>query len=301
MCFNIVILNPRKKDVRVQVYNLLTMARFNRDGFSIYHIRDSEEKVYRTLDFDKFVEYLKGNIKNDRLIHLHFRAASSGSVSLRNVHMWKVSRNKENSEYYFISHNGFVRRLSHITYIHPNIYYWSRTLNRISKSKIIKELNNSVEEEIDSDTLQFIKTEDFQNALFSDLTQLNKVLEKYDFWGILFATNPKRIVAVSYGKPLHITLSNSVLYLSNDDVVPLVARKKKIFGFDFEDALHTTYEDVVILFDVEKMKVEKIIKLERKVYYYTKAYFNSMNGAKKNEEIDEETLKHLDEAYWWYY
>jgi predicted glutamine amidotransferase len=301
MCFNTVIINPRKKDIRVPVFNLLTYAGFNRDGFSIYLVNEGEEKVYRTLDFNKYLEYIKENVKNNKLVHIHFRAASSGSVSLRNVHMWKVSSGEENGKYYFISHNGFVHRFSKITYVYPNIYYWGKTLSKISNSKIVKELNNDIKEEADSDTLQFIKTEDFRNALFNNLNVFNEILKEYSFWGVLFATNPKRCVIVSYGKPVHITLSNSVLYLSNDDVVSLVTRKKKIFGFEFNEALHTTYEDVVIVFNVEEMKVEKIIKLERKVYYGTKAYFNSKSCAKKIEKIDEETLKSLDEAYWYYY
>jgi len=301
MCFNTVIINPRKKDIRVPVFNLLTYASFNRDGFSIYLVNEGEEKVYRTLDFNKYLEYIKENVKNNKLVHMHFRAASSGSISLRNVHMWKVSSNEESGEYYFISHNGFVHRFSRITYVYPNVYYWSKALSKISESKMIKELSNGIKEELESDTLQFIKTEDFRNALFNDVSQFDKVFEKYDFWGVLFATNPKRVIAISYGKPLHVTISNSVLYFSNEDISSFVAKKKKIFGFEFDEALRTTYGDVVIVFNVEKMKVEKIIKLERKVYYGTKAYFNSKSCAKKIEKIDEETLKSLDEAYWYYY
>jgi predicted glutamine amidotransferase len=275
------------------VFNLLVYARYNRDGFSVYLVDNKEEKTYRTLDFEKFVEFLKDNVKNPQLLHMHFRAASSGTVSIKNVHMWRVENGDNDSEYFFVSHNGFVHKFSRVCYVPPNIYYWSRVIPITSKTKVKKELEEIVEKDIDSDTLQFIRTEDFRNALFRDLNLFNEVLEKYSFWGVLFATNRKRIVAISYGKPMHIILSNSVLYFSNEDITSSVARKKKIFGFDFTDALHTTYEDAVIVFNLEKMNVEKIIKLERKVYYYVKN--------KKIEEIDEETLKSLDEAYWWYY
>jgi predicted glutamine amidotransferase/YHS domain-containing protein len=293
MCFNTVIVNPRRRDIRVPVFNLLTFARYNRDGFSIYVADDKEEKVYRTLEFDKFVEFTKENVKHNKLVHIHFRAASSGSISLRNVHMWKVSSNEESDEYYFISHNGFVHRFSRITYVFPNVHYWSKALSKISESKMIKELSNGIKEELESDTLQFIKTEDFRNALFNDVSQFNKVFEKYDFWGVLFATNPKRVIAVSYGKPLHIVLSNSILYFSNEDITSLVSKKKKIYGFDFIDALHTTCEDAVVVFDLETMSVEKTIKLERKVYYYV--------SSNKKEKFDKETMKHIDEAHWYYY
>jgi hypothetical protein len=161
----------------------------------------------------------------------------------------------------------------------------------------------------ESDTLQFIRTEDFRAALFSDLTMFSKIAEKYGFWGVLFATNKERVVAISYGKPMHIILSNSVLYFSNEDITSLVSRRKKIYGFDFLDALHTTYEDVAIVFNAAKMSIEKTIKLERKVYYYAEEHYclndkknkNVKSVENENEKFDEETLKNLDEAYWWYY
>jgi len=313
MCFNTVIINPRRRDIRAQVFNLLVYARYNRDGFSVYLVDNKEEKTYRTLDFEKFVEFLKDNVKSPQLLHMHFRAASSGTISLKNVHMWKVESNDESNEYYYVSHNGFVHKFSRFTYVSPNIYYWGRMLSTVSKNKIAKMINKELEEitkeEIESDTLQFIKTEDFRKALFENLNDFNEVLEKYSFWGVLFATNPKRCVIVSYGKPVHIILSNSVLYFSNEDITSLVSGRKKIYGFDFLDALHTTYEDVVIVFDAARMSIEKTIKLERKVYYFAKEHYclnnkknkNVKSVGRENEELDEETLKSLDEAYWWYY
>jgi len=293
MCFNVVIINPRKRDIRAQVFNLLVYAHYNRDGFSVYFVNNKEEKTYRTLDFEKFVEFLKDNVKNPQLLHMHFRAASSGTVSIKNVHMWRVENGDNGSEYFFISHNGFVHKFSRVCYVLPNIYYWSRAITITSKTKVKKELEEIVEKDIDSDTLQFIRTEDFRNALFRDLNLFNEVLEKYSFWGVLFATNKKRVVAISYGKPMHIILSNSILYFSNEDITSLVSKKKKIYGFDFIDALHTTCEDAVVVFDLETMSVEKTIKLERKVYYYV--------SSKKKEKFDEETMKHIDEAHWYYY
>jgi predicted glutamine amidotransferase len=301
MCFNTVIVNPRRKDIRVPVLNMLTFARANRDGFSVYLVDRNEEKIYRTLDFEKFVEFIKENVKSPQLLHMHFRAASSGSISLRNVHMWRVSSNSDENNYYYVSHNGFVHKFARIYYTPPNIYYWGSVIPKIAKTKSAKkikeELEEIIREENDSDTLQFIKTEDFRNALFNDLNSFNEILEKYSFWGVLFATNRKHTIAISYGKPLHVVLSNSILYFSNEDITSLVAKKKKIYGFDFIDALHATYEDVVIVFNLEKMDVEKVIKLERKIYYY----YNSKNKTIKNCKVDEETLKNLDETWWWYY
>jgi WD40 repeat protein len=263
----------------------------------VYLVDNKEEKTYRTLDFEKFVEFLKDNVKNPQLLHMHFRAASSGTISLKNVHMWKVESNTKSNEYYYVSHNGFVYKFSRSICVSPNIYYWDRVLSTVSTTKLTKkvkeELEKIIKEDAESDTLQFIKTEDFRKTLFEELNAFNEILQKNGFWGVLFATNPKRVIAVSYGKPLHIVLSNSILYFSNEDITSLVSKKKKIYGFDFIDALHTTCEDAVVVFDLETMSVEKTIKLERKVYYYV--------SSNKKEKFDEETMKHIDETHWYYY
>jgi predicted glutamine amidotransferase len=263
-----VIINPRKRDIRVPVLNLLDYATYNRDGFSIYMVNNNKEKVYRTLDFKSFTEFVKHNIYNSELIHIHFRMASSGTVSLKNVHMWKLEEGEESEKYYYVSHNGTVSRYSNISYLNPKIVEWYRDVYGMKLNEII----DLFKEDIESDTLSFIRSEAFQKCIFGNLADLDKVLNETSFYGVMFLTNPYEVIAISYRKPMYVLISNSVLYFSNTDIEKEVSKIRKIFGFNFRVALSTVITNQVVVFDVKRMNVKKTIKLnppkEKKDYGY---------------------------------
>jgi len=270
MCFNVVIINPRKRDVRVPVLNLLDFMHTNHDGFSIYTVKNGKEMVYRTLDAKKFVEYIKENVSYNELVHMHFRLASSGTVSLKNVHMWKLEDEDYTKSYYYVSHNGTVSKYSNFTYLDPKYAFWFDEIPVDYAKKFIKE----IDEDIESDTLSFIKSEDFNDIVFNDVTQIESVLEKSGFYGVMFLTNPNEVIAISYRKPMYVIISNSVLYFSNTNIKEYVSKTKKIFGFNFKVALETTLYNTLVIFDVKRMMVKKTIKFAPPKYeHYYNAYY----------------------------
>lgn len=257
MCFNVVVINPRKRDIRVPVLNLLDYTSYNRDGFSIYTVSDNKEKVYRTLDFKSFTEFVKHNVYNNELIHMHFRMASSGTVSLKNVHMWKLEESEDSKRYYYVSHNGTVSRYSNISYLDPKLVEWYRDVYGMKLNEII----DLFKEDVESDTLAFIRSEAFHKCIFSSLTDLDKVLNEASFYGVMFLTNPNEVIAISYRKPMYVIISNSVLYFSNTDIEKEVSKIRKIYGFNFRVALSTVITNQVVVFDVKRMNVKKTFKL----------------------------------------
>jgi predicted glutamine amidotransferase len=257
MCFNVVVINPRKRDIRVPVLNLLDYTSYNRDGFSIYMVNNNKEKVYRTLDFKSFTEFVKHNVYNNELIHMHFRMASSGTVSLKNVHMWKLEESEDSKRYYYVSHNGTVSRYSNISYLDPKLVEWYRDIYGMKLNDIVRVLG----EEVESDTLAFIRSEAFHKCIFSSLTDLDKVLNEASFYGVMFLTNPNEVIAISYRKPMYVIISNSVLYFSNTDIEKEVSRIRKIYGFNFRVALSTVITNQVVVFDVKRMNIKKTFKL----------------------------------------
>jgi len=252
MCFNVVIVNPRKKDVKVPVLNLLSFMNVNRDGFSIYTVKEGKEMVYRTLDPKKFIEFVKTNVSCNELIHMHFRLATTGTVALRNVHMWRIEDENCSEKYYYVSHNGFVSKFAKYEHAYP----WIK--------RIVREIKESVE----SDTLAFIRSEDFQDAIFCDITRLESVLKSNGFYGVMFLTNREEMIAISYRKPIYVTLSNSLLFFSNADIKMHVSKTKEVYGIKLRVALETALENVAIIYDVKNMKVKRTIKFTQPKYTY---------------------------------
>ena len=275
MCFNVVVINPRKRDIRVPIMNLMDYASYNRDGFSIYMVNNNKEKVYRTLDFKSFTEFVKHNVYNNELVHMHFRMASSGTISQKNVHMWKLVKDEDSKRYYYVSHNGTVSRYSNIYYLDPKLVEWYRGVYGMKLNEIVELLKENIE----SDTLSFIRSEAFQKCIFGNLADLEKILNETGFYGVMFLTNPYEVLAISYRKPMYVLISNSVLYFSNTNIENEVSRVRKIYGFNFRVALSTVITNQVVVFDVKRMNVKKTIKLNPPKKEEAYGYWYYRNGA----------------------
>ena len=286
MCFNVVVINKRRRNIRTQVLNLLTYAQFNPHGFSIYTVRDGEEMVLRTLSFKELHSFVKESVSDNELVHMHFRFATSGSVSVENVHMWRV---EHPSGYYYASHNGVVHKYTTID------YGWWLGKRRAPRAREVRE----------SDSYMLVSSEEFRRAIFEDCGALPSVLAESGFYGVMLLTNPRRLVVIAYRKPAHVTVSNGVLYISNEYIGDEVAAKRRVYGFSFIGALHTTIENKALFYSLESMGVEREVELEveRAAYSaYSHLYYDYYHYPSRHKRSDEELVddwEWQEELDWW--
>ena len=120
MCFNIIIFNPSKSNLMNIFNSIEKYARINNDGFSL--VSFDPFMHLRTLDLNEYKATLP-SVVNAKLIHIHFRAGTSGTVNINNVHMWKVSD-------FYVSHNGYVGEYSffYAQYTDPAVK-WTKNIN----------------------------------------------------------------------------------------------------------------------------------------------------------------------------
>lgn len=69
----------------------------NKDGFAF----KTPSSICRTLDFEKFENRLKSEMKHNSWVGIHLRMASMGSVNINNVHFWEINK-------HFFAHNGHM-------------------------------------------------------------------------------------------------------------------------------------------------------------------------------------------------
>jgi hypothetical protein len=271
-------------------------SKFNDDGFSFYAVIDDEEVVVRTLDKDRFMSELRGVLDEDPfLLHLHLRAASAGSISEENIHMWRVA---DNNNYYYVSHNGFVSRFysvyrSSSTYNIYGSYVYQNNQGLGGASK-----NYAPDVSTLSDTRQMIEQHEFRDALLKkDLKKLSSILTDYGFYGVMFATNPREIVAVSKGKSIKVLAYNDILFMSNDDISKFFGNVVEIFGFKlFVKHPHSEIEDAIFVYDLENMKV---VASEPTRYLHISSTIASQKTSffldKKDEEKAEKAVEEDEE------
>jgi hypothetical protein len=240
MCFNMVVVNPRRVSVRELVSSVYGKAVYNRHGFSVYTLRsDGEELVLRTLDFEEFKRFVEENVDDNVITHIHFRQATSGSINEKNIHMWRVECG---ASYYYVSHNGYVERYARPLPIHANA--------RVLLAG-------------ESDTLRFISNPSFCPVLSVERDGLGYVLGS-GFYGVLFATNKSRVIVLSRGKPAQVCYDDSsgVLIFANEEI-SYKFEVVSAYGFTFarRGLFHAKLSDVLLSFSVDKMAVEKYIDI----------------------------------------
>ena len=175
----------------------------NKDGYGIL----KDDKLLRTLDKDEALKFI--NEKEPcKIMHCHFRMATSGKISQENVHLWKFDN-------VYFSHNGYVREYSNYNY--PFRYYpfrYSYSYKEIStcdinesdshlmfKSKDFLKHFNKLVKSVDKNTLRGVK------ALYTHLDNIG-------FYGIIMA-NDYRYVYVISNKKFNIYYHKGSVIFSN--------------------------------------------------------------------------------------
>jgi len=232
-----VVFNPSGKRLpEVLVEVVRSEMRVNRHGFS-FHAVIGDDVVLRTLDRGTYLNELKSITgKAPRLLHIHLRLASAGVINGENIHMWKVGR-------YHISHNGSVASFAcadeHYLYQYP---YRSRP---------------NLQCDTKSDTLKLIESPEFIKAvdsLDSRPRELWNVLKRFGFYGVMFMTSKDEVVAVSVNKPLYIYATKHLLIFVNEPIEFVKPVKRFGFKLDLSTVPYTSYRNVMIRYDIKKMK-----------------------------------------------
>jgi len=248
-----VIINKKNKELKVIEEIIDVYSKVNNHGFSLwgYDHRDNREVLVRTLNYDEFIEKLR-RVRNYSIIHIHLRYASSGVINIDNVHMWRIANN---DNYYYVSHNGYVHKYSRSRYV-------------IENGKVYIIVNDS---NIYSDTYELVNNNaEFRELIFKEnFKRLSRLLDDVEFHGVMFLTNPSDLIVIAIGKEVYIYDYGNVLIMSNSDFTEMLSEwfgKYRKYGFVFNRKIpHTTLNNVIFKYDVEKMKIKKIYRISRYV------------------------------------
>jgi len=278
MCFNIVIINVYKKTPKDNVIDKILSvidyeAQLNHHGYSIHYVSYDREYVLRTLDYKKFREELEKLLNTPfRLIHIHLRLASAGSIDEQNVHMWKVGD-------YRVSHNGHVSS------------YGYRYHYRIGESIQLISLAG------DSDTKKLVDDPEFQKHLIEhNLEKLGVLLMNKGFWGVMFASSPDNLIMISKEKSIKVYYYKGLLMFVNDDVRRFLEEVKEIGATIVSRIWHNTFENQIVLYDVNRLEPINVVYFSE----IKKMMFEIKKFEVKKEEVKKEIKKHKREKRYRY-
>jgi hypothetical protein len=183
MCFTGIIINPKHKPIKL-VDKLLKQVEYNPHGFYLYiptlYLQTMSEELYK----DCFKSVMK---RKPSYVHFHFRLASSGALTLDNVHGWNV-------EGYYITHNGVIFNPQYTS----DPYY--------------------------SDTYLLINEEEFkQNLINKKWSELYDFLLESGFTGVMFIVKNdfSEMYGISVFQPIHYKKVKSVAYITSKKITLL--------------------------------------------------------------------------------
>jgi len=271
MCYNAVVINPRQrkllseeKEAIIRIFD--RQAMINSHGFAAYGVIGEKELLSRSLVKEEVFNVIN-NILRDKfkLLHVHFRYRTTGSISVNNVHMFKIA---SNDRYYYVSHNGHVREYMSGGYkdwycvdwikIHDS-WYCKGYRPVKTKDKDNKDADDK------SDTRALVENKEFQEyVLKNDFDNLVKLLDEKGFYGVMFMTNKDELIAVSRDKSIKVYLWNDLIILSNDEIY-LPIKDREYFGWIFRRELpRSDFRDQIIHYDLRQYKIVKRIRFEYK-------------------------------------
>jgi predicted glutamine amidotransferase len=275
MCFNSVIINPKarklsgdEKQVIIRIFDI--EAKMNDDGFAAYGVVNDREYLSRSLVKEEVFNTINNVLRDKfRLLHVHFRFRSAGSVSIDNVHMFKIG---DQNKYYYISHNGHVREYMFGDYddvgvsgiceewikIHDSWYCRSVRPNK-DKNKDKRDVDAK------SDTRALVENKEFQEYVLSNnFEKLATLLDEKGFYGVMFITNPHEVIAISREKSVKVYLWNDLIVMSNNEIY-LPVKDREFFGWIFRrEVPRSDFRDQIIHYSVKEYKIIKRIRFEDK-------------------------------------
>lgn len=134
MCFTQILLGERLGKIGFGVL-LNSFAQFSENNPDGYAIRVAD-KVYKTLSASELLSYILDHrklIENSQLVHLHFRNATTGGVSVENCHLWEIAG-------YYCAHNGTVMGQKYNNGTEVDSYIWFREHEEAIRTENIEKL-----------------------------------------------------------------------------------------------------------------------------------------------------------------
>ena len=137
MCYTAIIISLKDQLGALGWGVLMNTIRFtstNPHGFGIR----VDDIVLRTLDVDEFKNFVLNNrskIENSKLIHLHYRFATSGKINTDNVHLWEIGG-------YYVSHNGSINGYGN-TEVSDSLEWFTENEENIEKEDLDALANSS--------------------------------------------------------------------------------------------------------------------------------------------------------------
>jgi hypothetical protein len=232
------------------VANSLTEAMKNPDGFGIR----IDDEVFKTLDRWELVKKIvreREKIERAKLVHLHYRSATSGAVNHDNIHLWEIGG-------YIASHNGTAFRYNYKDNNKTDSYNFLKSIEDL----IIREDLKGIADRLDETWGVFLLSKKDKILLAA----VDKALKIYLFDDVLVFSSD----TVNLAPEVHITCETI---------------QKKLFGWTFarekkmrlklkmpKETLKTTEEDFVSLLDLET-GTRLTEKVSKKRSYVSPSYY----------------------------
>jgi hypothetical protein len=275
MCYNAVIINPRQqklssdeKEAIIRIFDI--EAKSNSHGFAAYGVIGEKELLSRSLVKEEVFNTINNVLRERfRLLHVHFRFRTTGSITVNNVHMFKIG---DQNKYYYVSHNGHVREYMSggfndwycDDWIRFGDSWYCRRYRSMRTNDKAKDKDNKDDDDI-SDTRALVENREFQeHVLKNNFEKLASLLDEKGFYGVMFMTNKDEVIAVSREKSVKVYLWNDLIVMSNNEIY-LPIKDREFYGFMFRrNVPRADFRDQIIHYDLRQYKITKRVRFDDK-------------------------------------
>jgi len=239
MCYNLILktINVNKKQKR-EVRNLLKQIfeefKYNDDGAFLYNSLTNQ--IIRTLNYDEFAKKIENlKVGDNMLLHMHLRKATSGSVSVQNVHGWRF-------ENYICSHNGY----------YGEGYYYSISAKKLNDNSDSYEFFSKNAEAINSENLEAIDVEGFYGVAYCN------------------SIDSKKLLIISKHKSAKLYYLKNLILISNESLDSILSQYYQVGDLKFKLVVpKTEIENKIVLLNTDNFKILKEREIKDWYYYYS--------------------------------